>query len=154
MKKITSFLVILILLITCLSASTAANDIDKEVLQAQLSDEQGLSILGEIPIDVSVRCILSNYTSENTPDTFALDYYKAFFEDDHEVHAIINEFLGITTRVACDNGMLFVTVFQYHQDDERKTIDIFYGKPTSEYVININTGDIEKKSNFLWWQTP
>ncbi|MCR4884061.1 MAG: hypothetical protein K6A68_10840, partial [Clostridiales bacterium] len=77
MKKITSFLVILILLITCLSASTAANDIDKEVLQAQLSDEQGLSILGEIPIDVSVRCILSNYTSENTPDTFALDYYKA-----------------------------------------------------------------------------
>ena len=83
-----------------------------------------------------------------------LDYYKAFFEDDHEVHAIINESLGITTRVACDNGMLFVTVFQYHQDDERKTIDIFYGKPTSEYVININTGDIEKKSNFLWWQTP
>ena len=144
MKKITSFLVILILLITCLSASTAANDIDKEVLQAQLSDEQGLSILGEIPIDVSVRCILSNYTSENTPDTFALDYQKAFFEDDHEVHAIINESLGITTRVACDNGMLFVTVFQYHQDDERMLSSLQAAfRPSGNQVLR----NMQRKSN-------
>ena len=143
MKKVLSFLLICSMLLVCISV--CAED-TKEALQKKLLEEQGLTFLGNVPNDATSGWRLSEYTSKNGPETFALDYYHAYIEEGDVLHALINKNLGITVRVSASTlfGVVSITIFKYHQDEEKDAKVLFDGNPIEKYEVDMESGLIEK----------
>jgi len=113
-------------------------------LADELANTYGLKFLGYVPNDVTGKWRLAEYTSDSSPESFALDYYKAYFKGDDEIHALINRNQGITAKIGEVFDEVVVTIYQYHQDEEKDAKILFDGTPLAEYYINIGTGAIEK----------
>lgn len=80
----------------------------------------------------------------NLPITdYALDYYEAYFDNDNEVHAVINFTKNETNNITAGNGMLFIDTHQYVKDEEHDASELFGGPIIAQYIIDLNSGEIE-----------
>lgn len=74
---------------------------------------------------------------------YALAYYKKYFNNDKEVHAIINFGNNTTTCIKKMGGLLFVDIYEYVNLEEYDANIMFSGKQLGEYIVYSN-GEIEK----------
>lgn len=83
-------------------------------------------------------------TSENILE-YIRSYYKDNFNNDEEIHAIVNFSLNTTTQVSklLDN-ILSVTIFEYVDKEEHDAKKLFTGMVLKEYWIYLDNGDIEE----------
>lgn len=126
------------------SNSTPENVIDKEELQKQIKDDENLVFMGNVRNDVTGNWRLSEYASSDQFQNFALDYYKAFFEDDKEVHAVINMSTKVTASISKIGDTLYISLYEYVDGEEHDAKELFTGMFYKEYWINTITGEIEE----------
>ena len=88
------------------------------------------------------RCAVI-YTSEEMVN-HALDYYKAYFTSDDELHFICNLGLKTTTAISVVMGNLQVDVHEYVDKEEHDANILNSGELLNSYWVNIETGEIEK----------
>ena len=77
-------------------------------------------------------------------EEYALSYYKKYFTDDSEIHAIVNFAYNTTTKIQVLGDTLGITVYEYVKDEEHDAKKLFGGMLYSEYRIYIDNGDIAK----------
>lgn len=124
---------------------TGEGALDKEALKAKLNSEQGLIWFGNVRNDVTGKWRLSEYASSDSQETIAFEYYKAYFEDDEEIHALINISKSRTACISVLSGnMLSITIKKYIQGEEFDAKKLFGGETLEEYIVYLDTGRIEK----------
>lgn len=74
----------------------------------------------------------------------ALDYYKTYFNNDSEIHAIVNFANKTTTKISVLGTYLDVTTYEYVKGEENDANLMFSGMLLKEYFVDINTGEIEE----------
>ena len=73
-----------------------------------------------------------------------MESYQAFFEDDSEVHCVVNLGLETTTIItASGDGSLFVKTHQYVDKEEHSAKNLGSGMLLKSYLVNVSTGEIE-----------
>ena len=89
-------------------------------------------------IDEECRTTLVNF------EKYALDYYNNIFNNDSEIHAIVN-FANKTTSKLVSNGYnLYLTIYDYVKNEEHSAKTLFSGNILADYIIYLDNGDIEK----------
>lgn len=74
----------------------------------------------------------------------ALDYYKHYFKDDKEIHAIVNFNYNTTTKISVAGNKLDVSVFEYVKKEEHDANLLFSGQLLKEYLVDKETGVVEE----------
>jgi hypothetical protein len=115
-------------------------DAEKEALK----DKENLVWFGDVQNDVTGKWRLSEYASSDTQETFAVEYYNAFFESDDEIHAVINFTNNTTGKISkIMDDTLDVTIQEYVDGEEHDANELFSGMLLKEYWVTISTGEIE-----------
>ena len=78
---------------------------------------------------------------------YALSYYKTYFMDDSEIHAIVNFTRRTTTRITCLGNMLNVSILEYVDKEEHDAKALFGGMLIRDFYVYIDNGDIELIGN-------
>lgn len=94
--------------------------------------------------DVTGRWRLARIAENKPIEEYVLDYYHNYFESDDEVHIIINFTLNTTNRILVFGNLLDVATMEYVDKEEHDAKIACSGMLLSEYLINIDTGEIEE----------
>ena len=73
-----------------------------------------------------------------------MDYYKAYFTNDDEIHAIVNFYNNTTTKISVAGDCLDLTIYEYVDGEEHDSNKLFSGLLYNEYTVNKKTGKVEK----------
>ena len=100
---------------------------------------------GKVTNDVTGNWRLSKINTSDDIIEYVKSYYENNFNNDSEIHAIINFTLNTTTNVSVlfDN-ILSVTIHEYVNKEELDAKKLFSGMVLGEYWIYLDNGDIEK----------
>ena len=124
---------------------TSENSGSKEELQRLLKQKENLTWKGNVNEDVTGNWRWSEYSSPDSQETIAVEYYNAFFEGETEIHALINRTNKTTGRMQMlGSRTMVVTILKYVENEENSAKSLFGGEMLSQYHINLDTGDIEK----------
>lgn len=123
------------------SASEPSKAEQKQALQKKIA----LNWKGNVDEDVTGNWRLSEYASPDSQETFAADYYDAFFESDTEIHAIINRTNKTTARLQIiGNRILEVDVLKHIEGEEQSAKSLFGGEVIHQYWVYLDTGEIKE----------
>lgn len=126
-------------------AGKAEEENSKEIGKEDLKDSEGLVWFGNVRNDTTGNWRLSEYASTDTQETFAVEYYNAFFESDDEIHAVINMTNKTTAKISkLMDDTLDVTIYEYVDGEEHDAGKLFGGTLLGEYLVTISTGEIEE----------
>ena len=75
---------------------------------------------------------------------YALDYYKKYFENDNQIHAIVNFNYNTTAKISVVGNLLDVTIHEYVAKEEHDANLLFSGAVLKEYHVNMETGEVEE----------
>lgn len=75
---------------------------------------------------------------------YALSYYNTYFENDNEIHAIVNFTNKTTTKISVYGDELNITVYEYVDGEEHDAKLMYSGAVYSEYRVYKDNGDIEQ----------
>ena len=128
------------------SSDTAAVEVSTstEELQQMLKDNEDLVFYPNVPNDSTGQMRIAVYSSASTPESIALDYYRAFFEDDSEIHGLINQESRTTARLSASGDSIDIMLYEYVDNEEIDAELTFTGAFSGEYSINKSTGEILK----------
>ncbi len=94
--------------------------------------------------DVTGKWRLAKIAENKTVEEYALDYYRNYFESDDEIHIIINFTLNTTNRILVCGNLLDVATMEYVDKEEHDAKIACSGMLLSKYLIDTDTGEIEK----------
>ena len=94
--------------------------------------------------DVTGNWRLATIVEKINIEEYAVDYYNNYFEEDNEIHIIINFYLNTTTRILVMGNLLDVAIMERVDKEELDANLACSGMLLSEYHVNIDTGEIEK----------
>lgn len=126
-----------------LDTEEVSEDDEKAKLQEELKDKYSLIYNGEVRNDNTGNWRYSGYTENDSQETFASEYYKAFFEDDKEIHAVINFTNKTTAKLAVVGEKIDVTIYEYVDGEEHDAKELFSGDVLKQYFVNISDGSVE-----------
>lgn len=118
----------------------------KEEIREDLKEKHGLIFSGDVRNDVTGNWRYALCASSSPVEDFALDYYKAYFENDKEVHGIINFTTKTTTAITVTtigHKYLHVRVLEYVDGEEHNAKTLFSGSMLKTMDIDVETGAIE-----------
>lgn len=116
----------------------------KEDLQQMLKDNEDLTFYSTVPNDVTEQMRMGVYYSGSSPENIAYDYYRAFFENDSELHALINLENKTSACLTVSGDKIDVMIYEYVDNEETDAELMFSGMVYAEYQIDKNTGEIEQ----------
>ena len=125
--------------------TAVVNDLKSEKKDA-LEEKENLVWRGKVRNDVTGNWRLSMYSSKDSQEKLAFEYYDAFFESDDEIHAVINAALKTTARINPIKGMgiLDVSILKYIEGEEHDAKLLFSGNLIKQYWVYTDTGVIEE----------
>ncbi|MCM1508901.1 MAG: hypothetical protein NC177_17475 [Ruminococcus flavefaciens] len=110
-----------------------------------LRDEIKIDIQDYVRNDSTENWRLGRTSNIFNIEEYALDYYKTYFKDDNEVHAIVNFTTETTSCITClSDYYIDVTIHEYVDKEEHDANILFSGDVINEYFIYLDNGDIEK----------
>ena len=130
---------------TLFNTSINADEIDYKKLFINSIGAADLVFCDSVPNDDSGYFKICKISASEQVVNFAVPYYRGFFEDDREVHAIINNTLKTTTRILVDGYILDVDVFKHIEGEEDDAYTLFCGDLCESYTVNKVTEEIEQK---------
>ena len=116
----------------------------KEELQQMIRDNEDLTFYSKVPNDTTGRWRMGVYYSSSSPENFALDYYKAYFEDDSETHGLINLANKTSACLNVYGDKIDIMIYEYVDKEETDADMMFTGMFYGEYQVDKTTGEIEK----------
>lgn len=126
------------------SESTAP---EAEPASAESSPLDGISFRADkVRNDTTGNWRISLITENIDMSEYALDYYKQYFTDDSEIHFIVNFNYNTTTKIMVMGGDLDVTVQEYVAKEEHDANTLGSGTVLAEYLVDKETGEVEKIS--------
>lgn len=96
--------------------------------------------------DVTGNWRLSRVASFFNIEEYAVDYYNTYFEDDKEVHVIVNYSLNTTTFIIRPAADLYVTIHDRVENEEFDAKEAGSGMVLAEYSISLEDNTIRKIS--------
>lgn len=99
---------------------------------------------GEVRNDVTGNWRYSSTADDIDIENYALSYYKEYFENDNEIHCIVNFTRKTTASLKVYGGMIFLSLYDYVDGEEHDANLMFSGTPLIDYIIYTDNGDIEK----------
>jgi hypothetical protein len=131
--------------------ATVSEDASEQKEDAAADAEDQTSAIDGIKFTVSdvrndktgnwrISLIAENIEMQNC----ALDYYKHYFKDDKEIHAIVNFNYNTTTKISVVGNKLDVSVFEYVKKEEHDANLLFSGQLLKEYLVDKETGAVEE----------
>lgn len=114
---------------------------DKDIESLDIDSQFTVS---DVINDVTGNWRISVINKSMNFEEYALSYYKKYFTDDKEIHAIVNFAYMTTTKITATGDMLNVTVYEYVENEEHDAKKLFGGMLYSEYRIYLDNGDIVK----------
>lgn len=103
-------------------------------------------IVRKVPNDVTGNWRFTRVSEGVDMTQYALDYYTQCFNDDSEIHFIIDEDNNTTTKISYVFGNIDVLVKDHVKDEELDAKTLGDGATLSEYFVDKETGEIEKVS--------
>lgn len=118
----------------------------KEKYRDYLTNKIGIEYQDEVENDVTGNWYWSKTsTSKKAVEKYAVKYYKAYFDSDDELHAIINYKNQTTTSIqVLEKGVLDINTYKHVAYEEDDADDLFTGKLLSENLVYIKSGKVEK----------
>ena len=122
-----------------------AKETQKKKVESGTYDIDGASFVftDYVNDDTTGNWKLSKTADQVPVKKYALDYYKKIFNNDDEVHAVVNFTYKQTAAIKCLGNMLDVTVHEYVPKEEHSAKTLFGGRVIKEYQIDIKTGKIK-----------
>lgn len=120
-----------------------SNNITTNVKEIDLNGKLSISTVRDDVTGNWRLCRVSD-SSLNKFEEFVLDYYNKAFDNDSEIHAVVNFNNKTTTRISSNGVFLYVTVFDYVEKEEHSANTLFTGTMLSDYIVTIKDGSIEK----------
>ena len=113
------------------------------------TDEVFVSFSDSVRNDVTGNWRLAKLSSGINVADYALDYYKNYFKNDDEIHAIVNFGNRTTTKVSVSKtfGVIGLTIHEYVDKEEHDAKELFGGKVIESYNVYLDNGDIERTSD-------
>lgn len=84
--------------------------------------------------------------SSETPDKYAVDYYKEYFKADDEVHIVYNFTLNTVNAITVQSGTLFVNITEYKKGEEHDAKEACGGEYYGQYQFDLSTGELTYSS--------
>ena len=103
-------------------------------------------IVGDVPNDVTGNWRFDTVSEGVDMTQYAVEYYKQCFGDDSEIHFIIDDNSGTTTKLAYMFGNIDVLVKEHVKDEEFDAKTLGNGATLAEYFVDVETGEVEKVS--------
>ena len=127
---------------TDINSSTEAQT---NILQTESESEDSLSFnVMKVPNDVTGNWRVATMAENVEVQDIALGYYKKYFDNDDEIHAIVNFNYKTTTKISVMGDLLDVSVYEYVDKEEHDAKLLFSGMLLKEYHVNKETGTIEE----------
>lgn len=99
----------------------------------------------EVLNDKTGKWKLSRISSTENILEYAKSYYKSNFNNDKEIHAIVNFTLNKTVKISkLFDNVISVTIHEYIDKEELDANKLFSGNVLGEYWIYLDNGDIEE----------
>lgn len=102
-----------------------------------------INLTEKIKKDPTGNIRLAKVTGEKPAEEYALDYYKMYFKDDKEVHAIINYTLNTTACITSVGNKINVRIYEHVDGEENDAKKLFTVEKYAEYNVSKETGTIE-----------
>lgn len=122
-------------------------EIDYKALFASEMKDESVYYQDFVFDDVTEEWRLCEVVSSEQVVNHAVTYYRAYFEDDKEVHAVINYGLNTTTKLTINGVYIIAQVYEHVDNEELDAKDLFSGLFYNSYLINKVTGEIELIDN-------
>ena len=103
-------------------------------------------IVGNVPNDVTGNWRFATVSEGVDMTQYAVEYYKQCFGSDSEIHFIIDDNSGTTTKLAYVFGNIDVLVKEHVKDEEFDAKTLGDGATLAEYFVDVETGEVEKVS--------
>lgn len=118
---------------------------EKQALKDDMIQKYHLVVLAGPHDDKTGKLHVAGYTAAVYPQDIAEEYYKAFFEDDSEIHCLWSNAYNTISKVSLiDSSTLDVTVHEYRDKEEHYADEILGGQVYEQYLVHLDTGDVEK----------
>lgn len=116
---------------------------EQKALRKDLNAELHGAFTHAVPNDATGSWRIYIMRSEKTGAEVAADYYRAYFEDDGEIHFLINKKLGTTTCLKYMAGQIFADEYGYADKSEKDAKALLTGGILGSYMIDPATGAVE-----------
>lgn len=127
------------------SQASASSDDSQPALQNAFEEKVGqILFTDQVRNDKTGNWRCCVYYSSDEPQDIAADYYKAYFTDDSEIHALINLGLKTSANISAADGLLFVDVYEYVDGEEHDAEKMFTGNLLAKYLVYLDSGNVEK----------
>lgn len=103
-----------------------------------------MNFVGKVRNDVTEKWRYSTTSEDIDIEKYALSYYEEYFENDNEIHGIVNFTRKTTARLNVYNNMIFLSLYEHVDGEEHDAKIMFSGTPLADYIIYMDNGDIEK----------
>ena len=100
--------------------------------------------VSDVRNDVTGNWRISTIAENVDIQEYALSYYKEYFKDDKEIHAIVNFNCKTTTKISVIGNTLDVSIYDYVDGEEHDAKLLFSGTLLKEYSVNMDNGSIEE----------
>ena len=100
--------------------------------------------VSDVRNDVTGNWRISTIAEDIDIQEYALSYYKEYFKDDKEIHAIVNFNYKTTTKISVIGNTLDVSIYDYVDGEEHDAKLLFSGTLLKEYSVNMDNGSIEE----------
>ena len=77
-------------------------------------------------------------------EEYALSYYKKYFSNNTEIHAIVNFTHNTTAKLTVMGNILDVSIYEYVDNEEHDANLLFSGMLLKQYFVYMDTGEIEE----------
>lgn len=111
----------------------------------KLIDSIYFSFQDSVPNDKTGNWRLATTSTSYDLKKYALNYYKSYFQNDKEIHAIVNKSQNITASLSILSDQLYIVVHKYIDGEENDAAILFSGDVIKEFAIDIHSGDIIEK---------
>ena len=120
---------------------------EKQALKDDMIQKYHLVVLAGPHDDKTGKLHVAGYTAVVHPQDIAEEYYKAFFEDDSEIHCLWSNAYNTISKISLiDSNTLDVTVHEYRDKEEHYADQILGGQVYEQYLVHLDTGEVDRKS--------
>lgn len=120
-------------------------EVEEEIIEEEIIQENILDFLNirisDVRNDVTGNWKICLIADSVNIENYALDYYNTYFENENEIHAIVNFTYGTTSKIMKLGNILNVAIYEYVDKEEHDAKILFSGMLLKEYYINADTGE-------------
>lgn len=103
-----------------------------------------INYFGDVRNDVTGNWRYSMTADDFNIEDYALSYYKTYFNDNAEIHGIVNFTRKTTSSIRTfGDSFLFLDIYDYVDGEEKDAKLMFSGTLLKSYMIYTDNGDIE-----------